>query len=183
MGVGTLKAVFLDRDGVVNRALIRDGKPYPPRNVEELEIEPGVPEALAALKGCGFLLLVVTNQPDVARGAQQRAVIEAMHEKLRAALPIDDFFVCYHDDRDGCGCRKPKPGLLLQAAERYQLDLARCYLIGDRWRDIDAGHAAGCQTAWIDRGYAERGPSCPPLVRVDSCAAAASWILATSKAE
>ena len=102
MGVGALRAVFLDRDGVLNRAIIRGGKPYPPASLGELEILPDVPGALAALKECGFLLLVVTNQPDVARGSQQRAVVESMHEALRAALPIDDFFVCYHDDRDAC---------------------------------------------------------------------------------
>jgi D-glycero-D-manno-heptose 1,7-bisphosphate phosphatase len=100
-----------------------------------------------------------------------------MHEKLRTSLPIDDFFVCYHDDADACDCRKPKPGLLLQAAVRYQLDLANCYLIGDRWRDIEAGHAAGCVTVWIDRAYAERNSSQFATVRVASCAEAADWIL------
>jgi D-glycero-D-manno-heptose 1,7-bisphosphate phosphatase len=177
VGVGALKAVFLDRDGVLNRVLLRDGKPYPPANLEELEILPGVPEALAALKECGFLLLVVTNQPDVARGRQERTIVESIHEKLRATLPIDDFFVCYHDDRDACDCRKPKPGLLIQAARKYRLDLAACYLIGDRWRDIEAGQAGGCATVWVDSGYAERGPSQAPATRVGSCLEAARWIL------
>jgi D-glycero-D-manno-heptose 1,7-bisphosphate phosphatase len=177
MGVDTLRAVFLDRDGVLNRAMIRDGKPYPPASLDELEILPDVPRALAALKECGFLLLIVTNQPDVARGAQQRLVVENMHAKLRASLPVDDFFVCYHDDNDDCDCRKPKPGLLLQAAAVYQLDLASCFLIGDRWRDIQAGQAAGCVTVWIDRGYAEPGPTPPPTVCVTSFAEAAQWIL------
>jgi D-glycero-D-manno-heptose 1,7-bisphosphate phosphatase len=181
VGVGTLKAVFLDRDGVLNRAVVRDGKPYPPASPEELEILPDVPDALAGLKEGGFLLLVVTNQPDVARGTQERAVIERMHEKLRSSLPIDDFFVCYHDDADGCDCRKPKPGLLRQAVIRYGLDLSACYLIGDRWRDIDAGHAAGCNTVWIDRGYQERNPYHPPCVRVSSCGEAALWILRTNQ--
>jgi len=176
-GAGPLRAVFLDRDGVLNRAMVRNGKPYPPGSLDELEILPDVPEALAALKARGFLLLVVTNQPDVARGGQQRKIVESMHEKLCASLPIDDFFVCYHDDNDHCDCRKPKPGLLLQAAAKYRLDLGACYLIGDRWRDIDAGHAAGCTTAWIDRHYAERNPAQPPNVRVASCAEAALWIL------
>jgi D-glycero-D-manno-heptose 1,7-bisphosphate phosphatase len=178
MGVGALRAVFLDRDGVLNRAVIRGGKPYPPASLGELEIPPDVPGALAALKERGFLLLVVTNQPDVARGSQQRAVVERMHEALRAALPIDDFFVCYHDDKDICDCRKPKPGLLLQAARKYGLELRSSYLIGDRWRDIDAGQAAGCSTIWIDRGYTERGPSQAPTARVKSCLEAARWIVA-----
>lgn len=177
MGVGALTAVFLDRDGVLNRTILRHGKPYPPATLEELEILPGVPQALADLKKCGFLLLVVTNQPDVARGTQQRVVVESIHAALANQLPIDDFFVCYHDDRDGCECRKPKPGLLLQAASRYGLDLTKSYLIGDRWRDIDAGHAAGCPTVWIDGGYAERGPSNPPAARVESCSEAARWII------
>jgi D-glycero-D-manno-heptose 1,7-bisphosphate phosphatase len=177
MGVGPLKAVFLDRDGVLNRAIVRNGKPFPPANLGELEILPDVPAALAALKACGFLLLVVTNQPDVARGSQQRSVIESLHQELIAALPLDDFFVCYHDDKDQCDCRKPKPGLLFQAAAKYALDLGACYLIGDRWRDIEAGQTAGCHTAWIDRGYAERAPSIPPEIRVNSCGEAALWIL------
>jgi D-glycero-D-manno-heptose 1,7-bisphosphate phosphatase len=177
VGIGPLKAVFLDRDGVLNRAILRKGKPHPPDTVEELEILPDVPEALAALKAGGFLLLVVTNQPDVARGTQQRSVVEAIHSTLAAALPIDDFFVCYHDDRDGCDCRKPKPGLMVQAAAKYGIDLGASYLIGDRWRDIDAGRAAGCRAIWIDRGYSERGPSEPPAARVNSCLEAARWIL------
>ena len=177
MGVGSLKAVFLDRDGVLNRAIVRDGKPYPPADLAALEILPDVPEALAALKAAGFLLLVVTNQPDVARGRQQRTVVESIHEKLRRSLPIDDFFVCYHDDRDACDCRKPKPGLLLQAAAKYRLEMTACYLIGDRWRDIDAGHRAGCTTIWIDRKYAEHGSAHPPDVRVESCLEAAAWII------
>ena len=177
MGVGALKAVFLDRDGVLNQAILRDGKPHPPASIEELRILPDVPQALASLKAHGFLLLVVTNQPDVARGSQQRQVVEAIHASLAAALPIDDFFVCYHDDQDGCDCRKPKPGLLLQAAARYGLVLPDCYLIGDRWRDIDAGHRAGCPAIWIDNGYRERGPSRPPAARVVSCSEAVLWIL------
>jgi D-glycero-D-manno-heptose 1,7-bisphosphate phosphatase len=172
-----LRAVFLDRDGVLNRVIVRNGKPHPPAGLEEFQILPDVPAALASLKECGFLLLVVTNQPDVARGAQQRQVVENMHAKLRESLPIDDVFVCYHDDKDACECRKPKPGLLIQAAVKYRLDLAACYLIGDRWRDIEAGQAAGCPTAWIDRGYAESGAAQPPSVRVASCAEAAGWIL------
>lgn len=176
-----LRAVFLDRDGVLNRAIIRGGKPYPPANLGELEILPDVPDALAALKRCGFLLLVVTNQPDVARGSQQRAVVESIHEALRTALPIDDFFVCYHDDGDACSCRKPKPGLLLQAGGRYRLDLNSSYLIGDRWRDIEAGQAAGCSAVWINRGYAEREPFQAPAMQVKSCMEAARWIVADAR--
>ena len=177
MGVGPLKAVFLDRDGVLNRAIVRNGKPYPPAGLDEFEILPDDPEALATLKKYGFLLLVVTNQPDVARGTQQREVVERLHEMLRSYLPIDSFFVCYHDDQDACDCRKPKPGLLLEAANKYHLNPADCYLIGDRWRDIQAGQNVGCTTIWIDRGYAERAPDPPPDCHVTSCFEAVRWIL------
>src|SRR4051794_20193947 len=117
------RAVFLDRDGVLNRALVRGGKPFPPQSINDLEILPDVPSSLADLKRAGFLTLVVTNQPDVARGTQTRETVEAMHSKLRTELQLDGFFVCYHTDSDGCDCRKPAPGLLLQAAQRYMLNL------------------------------------------------------------
>jgi D-glycero-D-manno-heptose 1,7-bisphosphate phosphatase len=132
---------------------------------------------LAELKQRGILLLVVTNQPDVARGRQQRAEVEKMHAAIEKALPIDGFFVCYHDDPDDCDCRKPKPGLLLEAAGKYGLELRESYLVGDRWRDVDAGEAAGCATIWIDHGYREQGPSHPPTVRVRSLREAARWII------
>jgi len=177
MGIGPLsRAVFLDRDGVLNDAVMRDGKPYPPASPEELRIADGAADAMARLKALGLPLIVVTNQPDVARGAQTGAAVDEIHEHLRRALPVDDFFTCFHDDADGCSCRKPKPGLILAAAARYGADLARSFLVGDRWRDVEAGAAAGCRTVWIDRGYRERGPSCPPDARVASLAEAAAWI-------
>jgi D-glycero-D-manno-heptose 1,7-bisphosphate phosphatase len=173
----TTRAVFLDRDGVINRAVVRDGKPYPPARGEDLELLPGVPEALAALKRAGYLLLVVTNQPDVARGAQSRALVEAMHADLLARLPLDEVRCCYHDDAEGCDCRKPKPGMLLAAARDHGIDLGASFMVGDRWRDTEAGLAAGCTTIFIDAGYRERQPS-----RVDatvaSLAEASAWILA-----
>jgi D-glycero-D-manno-heptose 1,7-bisphosphate phosphatase len=168
-------AVFLDRDGVLNRAFCREGKPYPPASLEELEILPGAAGALRELKRLGYRLIVVTNQPDVARGTQTREAVEAMHAVLAAALPVDEFLVCYHDDRDGCACRKPLPGMLLQAAQRG-VDLAASFLIGDRWRDMDAGCAAGVRTVFIDYGYRERQPSAAPDVRVTSLPEAAEWI-------
>jgi D-glycero-D-manno-heptose 1,7-bisphosphate phosphatase len=170
-------AVFLDRDGVLNRAFVRDGRPYPPACLAELEILPGVTSALADLKAAGFLLLAVTNQPDVGKGTQSRAVVEAMHARLRAELPLDDIFVCYHADSDGCTCRKPAPGLLYQAAAQYGLDLSSCYLVGDRWRDIDAARRAGCQAILIDYGYQEHGPEREPAARVHSLREAADEIL------
>jgi len=174
------RAVFLDRDGVLNRAVVRDGKPYPPATPEELEIVPEAPEALARLKASGFLLVVVTNQPDVSRGTQTREVVEAIHERLRAALPIDDVRTCYHDDHDGCDCRKPKPGLLLKAAAEFGLELEASFMVGDRWRDIDAGAAAGCRTIYIDLGYRERGPSKPANYRAKDLCETVGWILQQS---
>jgi D-glycero-D-manno-heptose 1,7-bisphosphate phosphatase len=132
---------------------------------------------LARLKKAGYLLLVVTNQPDVARGTTERAAVEAINSAIGAALGVDDFFVCWHDDADGCGCRKPKPGLLLEGAERYGVDLNRSFLIGDRWRDIDAGAAAGCRTVQIDRGYHERAPGHAPDFRAESIGEAVGWVL------
>ena len=177
MSSGYPRAVFLDRDGVLNRAIVREGKPYPPDSVAALEILPGVPEALADLKAAGFLLFVVTNQPDVAKGIQLRAVVEAIHQKLQAELPLDAIFVCYHQDSDRCQCRKPAPGLLEEAAARYGLYLPFCFMVGDRWRDVDAGCRAGCQTVLLDYGYRERAPDNQPAARLGSLAEAAGWIL------
>ena len=149
------RAVFLDRDGVLNRPVVRNGKPYPPATAEEFAILPGALEAVSALRQRGFWLCVVTNQPDVARGTQRRAVVESMHALLRKALPVDQIYVCYHDDADHCQCRKPRPGLLLAAAAEHNVSLAASYMIGDRWRDIDCGRAANCTTILIERGYKE----------------------------
>ena len=178
MGIGSLKrAVFLDRDGVLNEAVIRDGKPYPPQSEGEVQIVAGAAAALNRLKALGLPLIVVTNQPDVARGAQTGNAVEAIHRRLGRELPVDEFLSCFHDDADGCECRKPKPGLILEGAARHGADLSRSFLIGDRWRDVDAGQAAGCFTIWIDRGYRERGPARPPDARVGSLGEAVDWIV------
>lgn len=175
--VTAARAVFLDRDGVLNEAIVREGRPYPP-TLETLRIFPCAPAALAGLKAAGFLLIVATNQPDVARGAVSRESIDAIHDRIRAALPLDGILVCWHAGDGECDCRKPKPGLLLRAAAEYGIDLGRSFMIGDRWRDIDAGAAAGCRTVLIDRQYRERGPAAPPDFRASTLAEAAGWILA-----
>ena len=160
------QAVFLDRDGVINASVVRDGKPYPPASLEELKILPGVPEAIWSLREAGFLVVVVTNQPDVATGIQRRKVVETMHSNLRNELLIDDIRVCYHTDADNCACRKPKAGMLLDAAHDLTIDLSRSFMVGDRWRDIEAGKAADCYTFFIDYGYLESKPESPDMVVV-----------------
>jgi len=166
------RAVFLDRDGVINRALVRDGKPYHPATLEEFEILPGVAEALRALDEAGFLLIVATNQPDVARGLQRREVVEAMHRRLREELPLDDIKVCYEVDGPSCTCYKPKPGMLLEASREHCVNLGRSYMVGDRWRDVGAGKRAGCFTIFIDRGYAEPLTETPDATCADLSEAA-----------
>ncbi len=153
--VSSTKAVFLDRDGVINRALIREGLPYPPNSLDELEIIPGAFESLRVLKNSGFLLIVVTNQPDVGRGIQKKQTVEKMHDSLLNKLPLDGIYVCWHGQDGECNCRKPLPGLLYQAEKDWHIDLKKSFIIGDRWRDIGAGKASGCKTIFIDYQYKE----------------------------
>jgi D-glycero-D-manno-heptose 1,7-bisphosphate phosphatase len=164
---GSLRAVFLDRDGVLNNAVIRDGKPYPPIGLEEVQIMPGVREGLVVLKKENFLLVVVTNQPDVVRGRVTRESVEEINSHLMSELPLDDFRVCYHDNADNCACRKPQPGSILNAAEEHGIDLKRSFMIGDRWSDVEAGRRAGCKTIYIDSGYVEQIPEAPDFIARD----------------
>jgi D-glycero-D-manno-heptose 1,7-bisphosphate phosphatase len=174
------RAVFLDRDGVLNRAIVRDGRPYPPQTLEAFEILPGVAEAVRRLHAAGFLLIVATNQPDVARGTQRREVVEAMNARLQAEMPIVDILVCYEDGED-CPRRKPNPGLLLEAAATHRIDLPASFMVGDRWRDVEAGRRAGCRTVFLDRGYAERRPDPPADLTAADLTAAADWILSQTQ--
>ena len=174
----TRPAVFLDRDGVLNRAIIRAGKPYPPQSLAEFKIVEGAQEACTRLRDAGFLLIVFTNQPDVARGQQTKETIEQFHAALRRQLPIDDILTCFHDDVDHCQCRKPKPGLILDARARWPIDLDASYVIGDRWRDIGAGCAAGCKTVFLDYDYDEPKPAADVVAQ--SLSGATDWILTHS---
>lgn len=174
------KAVFLDRDGVINRSLVKDGKPYPPSSVEEVEILPGVPSAIRELKDAGFLIICVTNQPDVARRTQNRQTVEAIHKFLLRLLRLDEIMVCYHDDNDRCQCRKPLPGMLLDAVARFSIVLEESFIVGDRWQDVEAGQRAGCTTVLIDYHYAETERS-QPDARVSSLPEAVDWILKHNK--
>jgi D-glycero-D-manno-heptose 1,7-bisphosphate phosphatase len=170
--------VFLDRDGVVNRAEIREGRPLAPARLEDFKLLDGVAEAVQRVRQAGFAVVVVTNQPDVARGDQRREVVEAMNDMVREALQPDAIIVCFHDDADGCDCRKPAPGMLLAAAADLELDLSGSFMVGDRWRDIEAGRRAGCRTVFVDRGYVERQAEDPDAVVAD-LAEAVTWILGT----
>lgn len=153
------RAVFLDRDGVLNRAVVRDGCPYPPSRVEDFELHDDVVSGCERLKAGNFLLVVITNQPDVGRGKQSRETVEAMHLKMQSALPsLDRIEICYHAGErygDPCNCRKPRPGLILRAAAELKIELAASYVIGDRWRDVDCARAAGCRAIFIQRDYEE----------------------------
>lgn len=174
------RAVFLDRDGVINRAMVRDGKPYPPTSLESVGILPGVEDALRRLKDAGYTLVVVSNQPDVARGTTPRSTVEEINDYLSTRLPIDRFIMCYHDSSDGCACRKPRPGMLVMGAEEFNVELEESFMVGDRWRDVAAGRAAGCKTLFIDYGYNEQQPEKVDFT-VGSLKEAADIILGVAK--
>ena len=169
-------AVFLDRDGVLNEPVVVGGRPLPPESVADLALTPGVEEACRSLRQAGFLLIVVTNQPDIARGTRDRATVDAINDELRRRLGLDDVLVCPHDDGDACACRKPQPGLILEAAARWQVSLDSSVMVGDRWRDIDAGRGAGCRTVLVARDYNERPATGADLV-VGTLEQAVSWIV------
>ena len=169
-------AAFLDRDGVLNESVVRDGKPRPPTSVDEVVIRPGVRAACNSLRDAGVAMLVVTNQPDIARGTRDRGAVDAINEELRQRLRLDDVLVCPHDDGDGCGCRKPRPGLLMDAGARWHIGLGCSVMVGDRWRDIEAGRAAGCRTVLVARDYRERPAVGADLV-VHSLEDAVPWIV------
>jgi D-glycero-D-manno-heptose 1,7-bisphosphate phosphatase len=173
-------AVFLDRDGTLNVQVVRDGKPYPPQTLAEFRLFPDVPEACAKLADAGYVLIVATNQPDVGRGTQSREVVEAMHARLQELVPsIARIEACYAPGKGETPAdprRKPSPGMLLDAAAALGLDLARSWMVGDRWRDVDCGKRAGLRTVFIDFGYAEELREQPDFT-VKSFAEAAAVIL------
>ena len=176
---GKSRAVFLDRDGVINRSIVRDGKPYAPVLLDDIEILPGVSSACTQLVNAGYLLIVVTNQPDVASGKALQSDIEAIHHEMMSKLPLTDILVCYSAE-DSDSRRKPSPGMLLEAAEKYAIDLKQSYLIGDRWKDIEAGLTACCTTFFIDYGYREKLKS-QAHYKVSNLAEAVDIILESNK--
>lgn len=169
-------AVFLDRDGVLNDIIMKNGVAHPPLSVDTLVIFPDAAPACRALRDAGYLLIGATNQPDIARGHALRADVDAINDVVRTELDLDELRVCPHDDSDRCECRKPLPGMLLNAAEDHDIDLTASIMVGDRWKDIDAGRAAGCRTVFIDRQYSERKPDNPDFI-CGGLLEAVPWIL------
>lgn len=171
------RAVFLDRDGVLNETFVRDNRAYAPLTLHDFRLKEGVREQVARLRSLGFICIVVTNQPEVARGALDLGTLERMHDLLRTSVGVDDIYVCLHDPSEGCDCYKPKPGMLLAASKKWSVDLKHSFVIGDRWRDIEAGRAVGCYTILLDRPYSD----CTTVdARVGDLAGAVEVILASA---
>lgn len=174
------KAVFLDRDGVLNRSGMQDGKPHAPRCLEAFQLLPDAEPSLRYLHKAGFALIVVTNQPDVGNGYVTQDIVEAMHDYLKARMPLDAIKVCYHKQTADCACRKPKPALIFEASKELDIDLKQSFMVGDRWSDVVAGRSAGCFTIFINRGYDELLRE-PPDATVASLAEAVELILSTNR--
>lgn len=153
------KAVFLDRDGVINKAIIKDGNAYAPRTIKEFEIIEGVAEEITRLKKAGYVLIVVTNQPEIARGTTHRSEVDSMNSIIQEYMDVHEILVCPHDDPDGCSCRKPRPGLILASAEKHAIDLKQSFVVGDGWKDMGAARAAGCRGILLDASY-NQGVEC-----------------------
>lgn len=175
-----LPAVFLDRDGVISRTFIRNAKPYAPRRLEEFKLMPNARQSVMQLKQAGFIVIVVTNQPDVGNGLVTLEVVESMHYKLLERTRVNDVFLCPHRQDEGCNCRKPKPGMFFDASAKHGIDLSKSFMVGDRASDIEAGKKAGCRTIFIDRHYAEPLPLSPE-VSVTSLQQAVKYILMNHK--
>ena len=170
------KAVFLDRDGVINKSILIDGVPTPPKNVFEVEILEGVIQAINLLESYKFVPIVITNQPDVARGTFSQVQVEEINTYIGFKTNLKYFYTCFHDDSDNCECRKPKPGLIHIAASELEIDIPSSFLVGDRWRDIAAAQAAGCDAFFIDHSYQEASPELP-FKRVESLLQAVHTII------
>ena len=171
-------AVFLDRDGVLNKVILKEGKPFSPRRVEDFELSDGAKEFLVESKKTGFLNIVITNQPDIARGCLTRETLETINSLIKGKLPVDDIFVCPHDDINNCCCRKPKPGMLLEAAKKWNIDLKNSFIIGDQWKDVEVGKNVGCSTILIDCPYNKQ---VEPDFRVGDLLSATAIILNSKK--
>lgn len=172
-----MRALFLDRDGVINRSLVQNGKPFAPTLYSEFEFLPGVQHALSLSRAAGFMNIIITNQPDISTGKIKIEQFNLIQERCISQLSIDDIKLCPHVQTDGCDCRKPLPGMIFSAAREYSIDISKSYMIGDRWRDIECGQAAGCKTNFfIDYGYDEKKPQ-HPYIKVKNLDEAVQIIL------
>jgi D-glycero-D-manno-heptose 1,7-bisphosphate phosphatase len=169
------RAVFLDRDGVLNHTIFRDGKPRAPYTLEDFKLFADVPEAIDLLRKNHFFLVIVTNQPDVARGWVSKEAVDLVNNKLLELIKIDDIRICFHDSGENCNCRKPRPGMLLEAASQHKIDLKSSYMIGDRHSDVEAGIAAGCKTILIGEG--DHSSRVTPDFKASSLLEAAKFIV------
>jgi D-glycero-D-manno-heptose 1,7-bisphosphate phosphatase len=173
------RAVFLDRDGTLNLLVPRpDGTWASPRSLAEFKLIDGAPRQVARLKNADFMAIVATNQPDVARGFLDIEVMEAMHRELMKQAAVDHIMVCPHDDADNCPCRKPRPGMLTQAAEHWKIDLSISFMVGDSWKDMEAARAAGVKDILINAPY-NREVACS--IRAESLESACDYILAQAR--
>lgn len=142
-------AVFIERDGILNRVCVERQNQVSPRTVEELDLNDAAVIPLKALKDAGFLLVGTSNQPGLSRGYLARRELDLMHTLIRKRFPLDDLLVCPHDEFDRCPCRKPKPGLFQEAAYKWHLDLEHSFVVSDKWQDAEAAHNAGCTSLLI----------------------------------
>jgi len=173
---GERPAVFLDRDGVLNESVVRNGRPYPPASLADARLLHDAVESVQRLKAAGFVTVVVTNQPDVAKGLQSREVVDDINAMIVRETGVDAVKVCWCLEVEDCPCYKPKPGMLLDASREMNLDISRSYMVGDRWRDVGAGINAGCKTILIERGYDESGAYSPDIT-VSCLSAAVDYIM------
>lgn len=172
-----MKAVFLDRDGVINKTIFRMGKERAPYTLEEFDFIEGVVEAVTAFKEKGFLVIVVTNQPDVSRGWVAMEQVVLVNDFIKKRLPIDEIKVCFHTEKENCSCRKPRPGMLLEAAEKWKINLTSSFMVGDRLSDIEAGQSAGCRSILVGLSN-DPDQKIFPDHRCRDLSEACTWILA-----
>jgi len=144
------QAVFFERDGILNVARIERQHQVCPLTLDEFRVNEAIAPLLGKLKAGGFLLIATTNQPGLSRGYQSHRELDRMHELLQRKLPLDDILVCPHDETDHCPCHKPKPGLLVEAAFKWHLDLARSFVVSEKWQDAEAARMVGCTSLLVD---------------------------------
>jgi len=150
--------VFIERYGILNFVCVGQQRPVSPLTLAEFRPNKQAVPLMKELKAAGLTLIVTTNQPGLSRGYQSRQELDRIHRVLRAVFPVDDILVCPHDEMDDCPCRKPKPGLLVEALFKWRLNPSRSFVISDKWQDAEAARSAGCQailvkSPWLGNGH------------------------------